>query len=74
VTVLIHSATDGQDWAEVRGRVVRTIDGREARDHIDEVSQRYTGHEFRAPVGPHGRIILVVAPDKVNTPRRLGDR
>ena len=73
VTVLIHSATDGQDWAEVRGHVVRTIDGREARDHIDEVSQRYTGHEFRAPVGPHGRIILVVAPDKVNTPRRLGE-
>ena len=73
VTVLIHSATDGQDWAEVRGHVVRTIDGLEARDHIDAVSQRYLGHEFRAPVGPHGRIILVVAPDKVNTPRRLGE-
>lgn len=53
--------------------MVRTIGGREARDHIDEVSQRYTGHEFQAPVGPHGRIILVVAPDKVNTPRLLGD-
>ncbi|MGH3158918.1 MAG: hypothetical protein ACRDNF_20425 [Streptosporangiaceae bacterium] len=64
---------DGRDCAEVRGHVVRTIGGREARDHIDEVSQRYTGHEFQAPVGPHGRIILVVAPDKVNTPRLLGD-
>jgi PPOX class probable F420-dependent enzyme len=72
VTVLIHSATDPTDWAEVRGRVVRTVDGAEARDHIDEVSQRYTGHEFRAPVGPHGRIILVIAPDKVNTPRSTG--
>jgi PPOX class probable F420-dependent enzyme len=73
VTVLIHSATDHSDWAEVRGHVVRTIDGSEARDHIDELSQRYMGHEFRAPVGPHGRIILVVAPDKVNTPRLLGE-
>src|SRR5690349_935571 len=37
VTVLIHSATDTQDWAEVRGRVVETIDGARARAHIDEL-------------------------------------
>jgi PPOX class probable F420-dependent enzyme len=72
VTVLIHSATDPQDWAEVRGRVVDTIDGEAARSHIEELSQRYSGQEFTAPIGPQGRIILVIAPDKVNTPRSLG--
>jgi PPOX class probable F420-dependent enzyme len=72
VTVLIHSATDTQDWAEIRGRVVQTIDGARARTHIDELARRYVGSDFDPPlVGPHGRIILVIAPDKVNTPRLL---
>jgi len=71
ITVLIHS-DDPQDWAEVRGHVVETIDGDEARRHIDEVSRKYTGHDFTAPVGPHGRVILKIAADKVNTPRLLG--
>jgi hypothetical protein len=32
----------------------------------------HTGHDFTAPVGPHGRVILKIAADKVNTPRLLG--
>lgn len=72
ITVLIHS-DDPQDWAEVRGQVVETIAGDEARRHIDEVSRKYTGHDFDAPVGPHGRVILKIAADKVNTPRLLGN-
>lgn len=75
VTVLIHSATDTQDWAEIRGRVVETIDGARARAHIDELARRYVGTDFEPElVGPHGRIILVIAPDKVNTPRLLDER
>jgi PPOX class probable F420-dependent enzyme len=73
VTVLIHS-DDPWDWAEIRGHVVETIDGGPARDHIDELARRYTGAGYAAPVGPHGRIILVIAPDKVNTPKSLGRR
>jgi len=70
ITVLIHS-DDPQDWAEVRGHVAETVDGDDARRHIDELSRKYTGHDFTAPVGPHGRVILKVTPDKVNTPRLL---
>jgi len=40
-------------------------------ERIDELSRKYTGHDFTAPVGPHGRVILKVTPDKVNTPRLL---
>ena len=58
----------------MRGHVVRTAGGAEARQHTDEVSQRYTGHSYQSPVGPEGRIIYVVAPDKVNTPKSLGRR
>jgi PPOX class probable F420-dependent enzyme len=68
VTVLIHSSDDPWDWAEVRGRVVETVGGRQAREHIDELSKRYVGTEYRNPIGEQGRIILKVAPDKVNTP------
>lgn len=71
ITVLIHSADDPWDWSEVRGRVVQTVDGQAARDHIDELSRKYVGTEYRQPIGPRGRIILKIAPDKVNTPAHL---
>jgi PPOX class probable F420-dependent enzyme len=68
ITVLIHSSDDPWDWAEVRGRVVDTVTGEEARRHIDELSRTYVGSDYRNPIGPQGRIILKIAPDKVNTP------
>jgi PPOX class probable F420-dependent enzyme len=74
ITVLIHSDTDPWDWSEVRGRVVETIDGSEAREHIDKLSRKYVGADYRNPIGPQGRVILQVAADKVNTPRSLGRR
>lgn len=74
ITVLIHSADDPWDWAEVRGHVVETVDGSEAREHIDKLSRKYVGTDYRNPVGPQGRVILKIAPDKVNTPRSLGRR
>lgn len=68
VTVLIHAADNPWDWAEVRGRVVGTVDGDRARSHIDELSNRYVGTDYRNPIGPRGRIILRIEPDKVNLP------
>ncbi len=74
ITVLIHSAADPWDWSEVRGHVVETVGGDRARAHIDELSRKYTGADYRNPIGPGGRVILVVEPDKINTPRSLGRR
>jgi len=74
ITVLIHSADDPYDWAEVRGRVVGMTTGDEARAHIDELSRKYVGVDYRNPIGPEGRVILKVAADKVNTPKSLGRR
>jgi len=67
ITVLIHSADSPWDWAEVRGKVVDTVGGEQAREHIDELSRKYLGTDYGNPIGPQGRIILKVAPDKVNT-------
>jgi PPOX class probable F420-dependent enzyme len=69
ITVLIHG-DNAYDWAEVRGHVVETVGGDEARRHIDELSQKYNGTEYRNPIGPQGRIILKVAADKINTSSR----
>jgi PPOX class probable F420-dependent enzyme len=71
ITVLIHSAENPYDWSEVRGHVTETVDGDMARRHIDELSRKYVGSDYPNPIGPQGRIILKVTPDKVNTPRRL---
>jgi PPOX class probable F420-dependent enzyme len=72
ITVLIHSANNPLDWAEVRGRVTETITGDEARTHIDELSRKYTGADYQMPIGPQGRMIFVITPEKINTPRLLG--
>lgn len=72
ITVLIQSSTDPWDWAEVRGVVGETVGGQEARDHIDALSRRYLGTDYRNPIGPDGRVILKVRPTKINTPRRMG--
>ena len=72
VTVLLHSAENPWDWAEVRGHVVATTDGQVARDHIDELSRKYVGSDYGNPIGPEGRIIYAVKPDKINTPKTMG--
>ena len=68
ITVLIHSAENPWDWAEVRGHVDEVVGGQVARDHIDALSQKYVGTDYRNPIGPDGRIILRITPDKTNVP------
>jgi len=41
-------------------------------DVIRLAKGKYTGHDYAPPVGPQGRVILKITPDKVNTPRLLG--
>src|ERR1700734_2845461 len=60
ITVLIHG-DDPDDWAEIRGLVVETVTGDEARWHIDELSRKYTGQDSPPPIGPQGRVIFKIA-------------
>lgn len=70
ITVLIQSGENPWDWAEVRGHVVEVVGGQIARDHIDALSRKYVGTDYQNPIGEQGRIILRIAPDKVNTAAR----
>ena len=63
VTVAIWDAENAYDFAEVRGRVVETITGPEARASIDALSRKYTGGDY-APEIQSERVILRIAPDR----------
>ena len=69
VTVTIWDAGDPYRYAEVRGEVVQTVAGPEARAHIDELSMKYNGHEYRNQIQSE-RLIVRIKPlhQRLRTP------
>ena len=63
VTMTVWKADNPYAYAEVRGHVAETVRGPEARQHIDALSQRYTGHEYANEIVSE-RVIVKVAPDR----------
>ncbi len=61
VTVVVWGENP-YNYAEVRGRVVETVRGTEARDHIDALSRKYTGGDYANQITSE-RVILKIAPD-----------
>lgn len=63
MTVTILKDGSWWEWAEVRGRVVETVTGPEAREHIDKLAMKYTGKPYANPIGTE-RVILKLAPER----------
>lgn len=63
VTVTVWRRENPYEYGEVRGTVVGEVGGQEARDHIDALSQRYTSHDYAAPIETE-RVILHIRPDR----------
>jgi len=61
VTVTIWSSDDPYAYAEVRGKVTGEVRGPEARQHIEALSQRYTGGPYQGQIQSE-RVILQVTP------------
>lgn len=61
VTVAIIDATNPYHYAEVRGRVAEIVKGEEARRHIDQLSEKYTGGPYANQIQSE-RVILKIAP------------
>ena len=61
VTVTIWDNDDPYRYAEVRGEVVETVAGPEARAHIDHLSLKYYGHEYRNRIQSE-RVLLRIKP------------
>jgi PPOX class probable F420-dependent enzyme len=63
VAVTIWEDGNPYRYAEVRGRVVETIHGQVARDHIDVLARRYLGRDYDPAAITSERVILRIAPD-----------
>jgi PPOX class probable F420-dependent enzyme len=61
VTVTVWDAADPYRYVEVRGEVVETVTGPEARRHIDELSVKYEGRPYRGRIVSE-RVIWRVKP------------
>ena len=66
VAVMIFDHANPYRYTEIRGRVVGTITGTEAREHVDRVSQKYTGSAYANPIGSE-RVILQIEPERVRS-------
>jgi PPOX class probable F420-dependent enzyme len=62
VTVTILDKDDPYAYVEVRGRVVDVVEGDVARRHIDELSRKYTGHDYPAGSVFTERVLLRIQP------------
>lgn len=62
VTVTIWEREDPYRYAEVRGRVVETVRGPEARAHIDALSRKYRGRDYDERSIRSERVVLRIAP------------
>jgi PPOX class probable F420-dependent enzyme len=59
VTITIWDHADPYHFVEVRGEVVETRTGAEARAHIDELSMKYYGHEYRNRITSERMIVRI---------------
>lgn len=62
VTVTVIDRDNSYRFAEVRGEVVETIRGPEARTHIDALSEKYAGRPYDPGAIQSERVILKIAP------------
>ena len=69
VTVTIWDKEDPYRFVEVRGEVVGKVKGQEAREHIDELSQKYRGKPYQTQIQSE-RVVLRITPSRqvVRTP------
>ena len=64
VAVMVFDTSKPYRYAEVRGRVVGTINGDEARKHIDALSEKYRGEPYEDAEIGSPRVILRIAPER----------
>ena len=64
VTLTIRNEQDPYHYAETRGRVVETVTGPEARDHIDQLSQKYHGQDYAPEDIKSELLMLWIVPER----------
>ena len=63
VTVMIWKHDNPFKFVEIRGEVIGEITGKEARDNIDKLSNKYWDKPYPFPIQTE-RIVLLIKPNK----------
>jgi PPOX class probable F420-dependent enzyme len=63
VTMTLLDPENPYSYVEVRGRMVDSVTGPEARQHIDQLSQKYNGTDYDNPIQTE-RVIVKIDADK----------
>ena len=63
VSVIVWASENPLHYVEVRGRVVETVAGAEARAHNDELSFKYQGKAYDSEIKTE-RVIVKIAPER----------
>jgi PPOX class probable F420-dependent enzyme len=65
VTVGVFDQTNPYEYVSISGEVAKQLKGKEADDHIDKLSLKYTGAaKYRRNSPNEKRVILVIRPSK----------
>lgn len=65
VGVSIYEMANPYARVSLDGRVVKKVKGKEAEDHIDFLSVKYTGKKYTKSSPSEKRIILVIEPTRI---------
>jgi PPOX class probable F420-dependent enzyme len=66
VALSVHDAANPYVRISLDGKVVKTIKGKKADDHIDFLSEKYTGKKKYTKSSPsEKRVILVIEPTRI---------
>jgi PPOX class probable F420-dependent enzyme len=64
VTLTIRDEENPYRYAEVRGEVVEKVTGQDAREHIDQLSQKYHGQDYNPEDIKTERVTLWIVPNR----------
>jgi PPOX class probable F420-dependent enzyme len=65
LTVGVFDLANPYDYVSISGKVVKQVTGKDADDHIDKLSMKYTGTPKYKRMNPNEkRLILVIQPSK----------
>jgi PPOX class probable F420-dependent enzyme len=70
VSVVVWDHEKPYREGEVRGRVVDTLTGSDAREHVDRLSQKYAGAPYGVPIKSE-RVILRIEPVHQVPPQQM---
>jgi PPOX class probable F420-dependent enzyme len=66
VALVIVDDANPYRYVQIRGRVVEMVEGDVAREHINQLSQRYTGQDWQLARPDEVRVIYHILPEHVS--------